>query len=250
LFLPFLLLLRSYERRWLLAFAIFPLLAGGWILLDRHEYAAWQNYSSSLHEHVKIHQELPFPTQYNEPDPKISAWEGINMDSATSRRAQETDWYYEEHGNVFLLFKQAFKRSLPVTVLVGAGLGAIAGCILLFYFRNRPFTFLTLEQVTLFGCCLYMLSDLFSPFYRHQYPAVQWVFPLLLAAATVQGKYRAWLWLIFAGLLVSIFHIPFMKLRNTTGEYLFLFVLLALSLLPGWQPAPHPAGVLDKNPGT
>jgi len=87
--------------------------------------------------------------------------------------------------------------------------------------------------MAIFGFCLYMIADLFSPIYRHQYYTVQWIFPLLLAAVNWSPQRKRWYGVLLIGLLLSIIHLPFVKMGNTIGEYLILLALLAISLLPG-----------------
>ena len=110
-----------------------------------------------------------------------------------------------------------------------------------FCIRHRPFQTLSLEQLALLGYCCYMLGDLFSPVVnRHQYPGVQWLFPVLLAVATLRKGQRVSLAALAMGLLLNIFHFPLLKMRNTTGEYLLLLVLVVLSLAHGETATPKP----------
>jgi hypothetical protein len=87
-----------------------------------------------------------------------------------------------------------------------------------------------------------MISDLFSPIWRHPYYFVQWIFPLLLAASIYHPRHKALYWLMLATILLSYFHFPFLKMGNTIGEYSMLATLLFLSL----PPAPSPAGTTSE----
>lgn len=184
-----------------------------------------------LNEQIRNHQGLPTHRQNNDPDPRFPYWEGIDYLAARKAKAVETDNVKVDHGNVFHLYEVVFKRRMPVPVLTAICLGLIGLLFLLFYFRHRPFTQLSLETTAFFGACLYMISDLFSPVYRYQYPGVQWLFPLLLAAAVCKGKQRVACWFLLAGILLCILHVPLIRMRNTTGEFLFLAVLLTLSFM-------------------
>ena len=97
-------------------------------------------------------------------------------------------------------------------------------------------------QLAIVGFCLYMISDLFSPIYRHAYYGVQWIMPLLLAASLYRGRREghgrqnghgprnAWYIGLLTALLLNIVHLPFIKMGNTLGEYGFLVCLLAIGL--------------------
>jgi hypothetical protein len=229
-FLPFISLFPGYSGRWLAAFCIAPLLLAGWTLLSPHQRSLWFNYSSLLSEQIKVHQDLPHVWQHNEPDPHVEQWEGIDKVRADSLTATDPDPVYSENGNVFVLYQKIFGRRLPLGWLGLLGGLAIVAAAAVFLWRWRFIGSPGLAQLAIFSFCLYMISDLFSPVYRHQYYTVQWLMPLLVAASL----YRARLWRWYAGLsaalLLSIFHLPVIKMGNTAGEYLFLGCLLAISL--------------------
>lgn len=242
-FPPFLFLAHRYKRSWGIAFCLPPLLLAGWTLLDRQERSLWVDYGGMMKEYLKLNQDLDFVVQHNEPDPRFGHWEGVDKAAADKLGASEPDKVYSENGNVFVLFQAVFKRPLCHVVLVTAGvaiIGALLGC---FYFLHRPFTQLSPQQVTIFAFCLYMISDLFSPIHRHQYYTTQWLFPLLLAAATWSSSSRTAYWLLAGCLLVSAIHLPFVKMGNTIAEYLLLFILLCISLVQEakWPSKTRPA---------
>jgi hypothetical protein len=70
---------------------------------------------------------------------------------------------------------------------------------------------------------------------------VQWIFPLLVAAATYSGRQKGWYALLLAGVLLNCIHLSFIKMENTIGEYLILSALLAIALAPGLQKEQEPA---------
>ena len=233
-FLPFLLLWRRYPRGWWLAFAIAPILLSGWSLLDGHERRLWQDYSVMLDQQIRWHQGLPYAIQYNTPDPGFTRWEGIDMARAHQLRADDPDNVNEDNANVFWILRKIVHVNPSVTLVEIVSLGLIGGLFVGFCIRGRPFGHLSLERVALLGYGLYMLSDLTSPVVmRHQYPGVQWLFPVLLAAATLQRRQGLVLTGLFAGVLLNIFHFPLVKMHNTSGEYLLLILILLLSLVPG-----------------
>ncbi|MDO6434497.1 hypothetical protein Q4E93_28050 [Flavitalea sp. BT771] len=232
-FLPLLLHLRTFPRKWLLAFLIPGLLLTGWIITSRWEYSLWQDYARMLQEHLKIAQDLPHDIQYNEPDPHYPHWEGIDQAITRDAMAHTLSKVYSENGNIFVLYRLLLHRKLPVAALAVLSLGTILTLTTLFYRRNctpRPgSTASDLTRMAIFGFCLYMIADLFSPIYRHQYYTVQWIFPLLLAGSIWSPRWRTWYIAMAAGLLLSIIHLPFLKMANTVGEYMILLALLAIS---------------------
>jgi hypothetical protein len=232
-FLPFLLLWRRYPRRWLLAFTIAPILLSGWSLLNGHERRLWQGYSVMLDQQIRWHQGLPYHTQYNTPDPGFTQWEGIDMVRAHEMKAADSDNVNEDNANVFWILRKIVHVNPSETLVEIVSLGLIGALFVGFCIRRRPFQRLSLEQVALLGYGLYMLSDLTSPVViRHQYPGVQWLFPVLLAGAILHRRQGIVLAGLFAGVLLNIFHFPLVRMHNTTGEYLLLTVILLLSLVP------------------
>jgi hypothetical protein len=75
-----------------------------------------------------------------------------------------------------------------------------------------------LLQVLIFAFTLYMIVEIFSPVYRHQYNAVQW-FPLILSALLIPAARRNPVLLLLAlGLLLNIVNINWIPMRHTLGE--------------------------------
>jgi len=197
-----------------------------------------------LSEHVKASQDLHPAIAGHDPDPHYTFWEGIDKPAEDRLSETGTEEVHIENGNVFVLANLLFHLRLPPTVWTAAGLVLMAVCCCCFYFFNRPFTSLPLAQLAVFAFCLYMIGDLFSPVYRHQYYEVQWIFPLFIAAATWRRRFLPAYVAVVTGLLLGILHFPFLRMQNTMGEYLILASLLALSLLPErvWPRNPTPTG--------
>ncbi|HEY4061418.1 MAG TPA: hypothetical protein VGM30_05935 [Puia sp.] len=241
-FLPFVFvapIARQYSPRWLLTFCIPVLLLAGWTVGNKQERQLWQDYNRQISGWIKVCQEIPTaqPVYYNGPAPRYNNWEGIDMQKAGEVN-KTMPKIYSENGNVFVLFKLLFHRNLSTLTLALATLGICAFCLLLFYLRNRPPVYPDLAPTAIFGFCLYMVSDLFSPFYRHQYYTVQWIFPLLLAASIFQPRRKALYIILLAGLGLNCIHLPFLKMQNTIGEYGILAALLMLSTFSG-RPEPQ-----------
>jgi hypothetical protein len=81
------------------------------------------------------------------------------------------------------------------------------------------------QQLAILGFCLYMISDLVSPIYRHAYYACtvdhaaadrSEPLPAALEPAGVLGS----CWQLFA--ILNVVHLPFVRMGNTVGEYGFL----------------------------
>ena len=229
-FIPFLFLLKTYGRRYLLFFGIPVFLLTAWTMADQQERALWQDYRMGMVEQIKMHQGLHPTQQKNEPDPGYPRWEGV--DQAAVKHADSTNpvRFYSENGNFFIPYEYIFHRRIPPMTLFLLSLGVIGLLTALFYSRIVRKGNLDPSTVALFGYALYMVSDLFSPVYRHQYYTVQWIFPILLMAARVRSSLQWPFWLAVAGLLLNISKVSFFTMEHTIGEYLILAALLALTL--------------------
>jgi len=236
-FLPFLLWVYRgiYARSFLLAALAPVLLSAAWILGSSHEYALWKDYGKAMGEQVKVHQGLHPVIQRNEPDPDIRWWEGIDRQQAREWEKNDPTKIYSENGNVFVIVRQLFHRNLSVEFL---GIAAVAIILLLtglFYWRwHDTAGAADVAKTILLGYCLYMISDLFSPVFRHQYYTVQWIFPILLAAILYRPSWKGAYWVLLAGLLLNIVPPGMIGIRmaHTLGEYMILTALLYLSFTP------------------
>ncbi|MBN8856523.1 MAG: hypothetical protein BGO55_17145 [Sphingobacteriales bacterium 50-39] len=231
--IPLALSARGFSRRWLLASLIPGLLLAGWILTSSRELDLWKDYAHMLQEQLKVHQDLPHEVRHNAPDPHYRYWEGLDMSAVDDQMRHTWSPVHSENGNVFVLYRLLLHRKLSVTALGLLCMTTIIGLTALWYFLRRSSGGRDITRMAIFGFCLYMIADLFSPIYRHQYYTVQWIFPLLLAAAIWSPQRKRWYGALLIGLLLSIIHFPFVKMGNTIGEYLILLALLAISLLPG-----------------
>jgi len=228
-FLPFLFLARRYPRSWWLALAIPPLLLAGWTVSNKTERELWWGYNELVQEYEKWSQGLGPATANNAPDPRFAHWEGIDKPLADSLSVHATEKIYTENGNAFVGVKSIFHWQPPPTFWIAAMLILIAAAMAAFYNRHRPFAALPLEQIAIFAFCGYMITDLLSPIYRHQYYTVQGFFPLLLAASAWTGPRRNWLWGLAACILVIAIHLPGLKMQNTVAEYSIGAMLLILT---------------------
>ena len=202
----------------------------GWLLLSPHERGLWGDYAAMLREQVKIHQDLGPATRPAVADPGLRDWEGLDMDTVRARITRDPVRIYSENGNVFVLYRELLGRRMPVAllgVLELLAIGLVVGSLL---FARRRYGELEPAQLAIVGFCLYMISDLFSPIYRHQYYTVQWIMPLLVAASLYRGRNRGLYGLLLGCLVLNILHLSFLRMGNTIGEYGFLAGLLAIGL--------------------
>jgi len=232
-FIPLALSARGFSRRWIIAGLIPGVLLVGWILTSTSELDLWKDYAQMLQEQLKVHQDLPHEIVHNAPDPHYRYWEGLDMSAVNDHMKHTWSNVYSENGNVFVLYRLLLHRKLSVTALGLLCMTVLAGLTARWYCTRRSTGDRDLTRMAVFGFCLYMIADLFSPIYRHQYYTVQWIFPLLLAAVIWSPQRKRWYGVLLIGLLLSILHLPFVKMGNTIGEYLILMALLAISLLPG-----------------
>jgi hypothetical protein len=229
LFLVPLLLIR--DLKW--AFWAPAVVALGWVLLSPQERGLWGDYEEMLGEPVKIHQDLSPVTRPAVIDPGYRYWEGLDMDTARARIGRDPVRIFSENGNVFVLYRQLIGHRMPVALLGMSGVVVIALVVCILVLVRRRYGELEPAQLAILGFCLYMISDLFSPIYRHAYYAVQWIMPLLIAASLYRRRLNGWYLGLLAGLILNIVHLPFVRMGNTIGEYGFLGCLLAIALGSG-----------------
>jgi hypothetical protein len=239
-FLPFLFLFYRYSRRSLLWFGFPVLLFAGWVLGSTHERGLWQDYYRYVMHAFPTQQGLLVDDVSHAPDPRYPLWEGI--DTMVSHRYQldPPARIYSENGNAFVIYEKILHRKMPIILMTALSVLLITVCFLFYYRRARPLKRPDVFRAALVGFVLLMIPDIFSPVYRHQYYTIQWVLPLLLAAGRINARQKVYYSLLLIGLLFNCFHLPFLKMQNTIGEYLFLLVLLLM--------AADPASVDDGNP--
>jgi len=190
----------------------------------------WRDYSTMISEQVKIHQDLGPKRRPVWIDPGYLQWEGLDMDTARARIARDPVRIYSENGNLFVLYGKIVGQRMPLGLLLVLGLLSVGLLMVALVLVRRRYGDLEPAQLAIIGFCLYMISDLFSPIYRHAYYGVQWIMPLLLAAYLYRGRLNRWYLGLLAALLLNIVHLPFLKMGNTLGEYAFLVCLLAIGL--------------------
>jgi hypothetical protein len=226
-FLPFLLLIKNYPVRYWVAFCIPVVLLTAWIVGNKEERALWLDYKKSLSQHIKIHQDLGPDRQAIDPDPQYAVWEGWNRQQIAYNAKAHSIPVYSENGNFFVLVRDLLHKKIPVALLNALCVAIMAILLTAFIIagKNRPILLNSLN-VAILGYAMYMISDLFSPIFRHQYYGVQWLFPLLLLAAYYTRTRRSVCFILAAGLLLNIVNASFIKMEHTIGEYLLLLGLI------------------------
>lgn len=227
--LPFGFLFHRYGLRYRLLVLAPLLLLTAWTVIDKRQRTLWQEYQLAMGEHIKEHQDLHPALIQKDPSPNYTRWEGVNIPALDSAEIDNTMNRHSENGNVFVIFKRCFHWKIaPSLLFIGSGC-LIISLVALFWFYRISSGNENPAAIAMLGYCLYMISDLFSPIYRHQYYTVQWIFPLLLAAAIVQSRWKVPFGLLLTGLLLNISKTGFIPMQHTLGEYLILAALLSLA---------------------
>ncbi len=229
-FFPFLPLINRYSRSFLVAFAVPVILLFVGTVIDKQERNLWLDYKESVAQQIKVHQDLGPAFRQNEPDPCYRYWEGWDMEEVGKSERDHPANIYSENGNVFVLVRHLLhlKISPGLLTMLSAGLMALIVFTWAMISRKRT-TIITPVNIAIGGFCLYMISDLFSPVYRHQYYTVQWLFPLLLIAAGFKRSFKWMYLLLLLGIGLNMLNTDLMKMEHTMGEYLLLFTCLLFS---------------------
>ncbi|HRP33680.1 MAG TPA: hypothetical protein PKV73_17410 [Agriterribacter sp.] len=230
MFLPLLFMAGRFSLRYKVVFFVPVLLMLGLIAGSSFQRALWKDYANGLSEQLKLHQQLGVAKQINARDPKFAEWEGWNM-AEVDKEFEKTSYVnYSENGNFFVLVRDGLHMKLSPRFLTISSFSLMGLLLLMFFFYRRKTGYL-LFNLVIFGFCLYMLSDLFSPIFRHQYYTVQWFFPILLAASAYSKTYK-WLYFVIGlGLILNIINSPYIKMEHSIGEYIIFAALLLLAFV-------------------
>lgn len=219
--LPFLWWIRKRSlKQGLLLFSV-PVLLLAWVLFQPGERMLWQDYRLHLNEQVKVHQDMLPSLQQNAPRPSIQQWEGIDISEMQRQERWHPIRFNSENGNLFVLVNSVTHQKIPVFALAVLLLLCILSFLLLFYRKYRGSATWSVAEMALAGYLLLMIADFLSPVHRHQYYAVQWLFPLLMLANGYRRMNPWWL-MVLGGLLLNCADISFIKMEHTIGELLML----------------------------
>jgi hypothetical protein len=237
-FVPLLFLAGSYSRKYLLTFIIPIVLLPAVYFSFENNRTYWQEYAKAIKASIYIHQLSPeeLKTKFAGERPKqiIRSYEGWDVDQIAER--EKTEKLYCENGNVYIIYYYLFRRMLPTTLLNMLSLLSIVALLTFFILYRKKYSLLTLPNAALFGYCLYMVVDLFSPVCRNQYYGIEWLFPLLLAASVYKPANKWFYAALLLGLFLSVVNTSVIKMEHTMGEYVFLLALLALCLTRNLAP--------------
>lgn len=228
-FVPFLFWVKTISRTRLFCSLLPVIISVAWILTSSRERHLWTDYRENIAQQILLHQDEEPDKQVNTADPRFPEWEGINQAAVSREAAIFPMKVYSENGNFFVLVQQLLHRKINKTVLSVMSLISILLVVWLFWQRHRASGFL-LTDMAIAGFCLYMIADLFSPVYRHQYYATLWLFPLMISAVSYNASLQKIYCLIAAGLVLNILNIPFLPMEHTMGEYMMLLGFILLSL--------------------
>ena len=229
-FLPFLLVIRKYPIRYITSFFVPIVLLTGWSLASPWQRSLWQDYRKFLGENIKLHQSLDVNAPPGETASYYADWEGWRQSDIDKSHAQHPYTAHSENGNVFVLFNKITHIKTNVTILNATSVLVLLLLSGFFLWYKRKEGYNDPGSIAIFAFCLYMVSDLFSPVWRHQYYTLQWLCPVLLAAAAFNPGQRKWFILLGLALVLNILNIPFIKMEHTIGEYMMLIILLFLSI--------------------
>jgi hypothetical protein len=229
--LPFLFFWNKYHIRYRIVFAIAVIALASFSFISRDSRSFWIDYRQALGQHLRSHQALQPAVQRNVPDPGFITWEGWDKKQIERDAALHPFRFESEHGNLFVITNHLFKIRLPVWALAAVSFLFMSIMALLFFKRNRRNKEFSLFTIAMLGFCLYMISDICSPFYRFQYNSTQYIFPLLLLAAHYNKRYSKLYIMIAAGMLLNIIEIPGIPFEHTAGEYMVLAAITILAFV-------------------
>jgi hypothetical protein len=233
-FLPFVLVLKQFKLKNIVALILPFLLFITWIFTDPFQHAIWKEYFSFVKESIYWHQRdgvNPATSGINT-NVRYERWEGIVSQGLNETGPVNITLPHSENGNFFVIYNKLFPNRISTLALSITCCSLIILLLLFFYTVSRGSLSLSNHAylIMIFGFCLYMLSDLFSPIYRHQYYTVQWFFTVLLFLGMPKKLFeRKYVVLVLTGVFLNMINIPFLKMEHTLGEYLILFSLLLFS---------------------
>jgi len=226
------------------------MLYGLFVLSSPFEKTLWSDYIEGIRMQVKLHQAAD-PKALLTPRilPADRQLEGIDFNAVDKNMVEHPITVYSENGNFFVLYRVFAHKNISLAGLNILLLFITAVLVAFYYYRfarKKPEPL----QMLIFAFTLYMIIEIFSPVYRHQYNAVQW-FPLVLVSLLIPMTWRNPVFLILAlGLLLNIFNFTWLPMRHTIGELAWLTALLYLSCTTSDEQRtgimPSPAGFSKK----
>ena len=231
LFVPFLFILNRYSFRNLIAFFIPIVLLTGYSFLNKKERSFWLDYQKAIYAHIAHHQDPQLREKTNAFQPmEYQRWEGWDRDLILQVKDAHPYTPVMEYAGIQTVIFNITGKRIPYKVLEVFNILMLLVLLSLFYLQQKRFPELNIAIYAIFGFCLYMTVDFFSPVVRYQYYTVQWVFPVFVMAAFYNNRLRRIYVLIVLGTILNIINSPMIKMRHSMGEYLILITLLWMCL--------------------
>ncbi|UAY52606.1 glycosyltransferase 87 family protein [Ferruginibacter albus] len=225
-FLPLAFFFNRFSRNYLVCFFLPVVLLCSYSVINSTERNLWTDYYKNIKMQIANYQGYPVEKVNTDKDPGYATIEGFNMAAVKKLQSSGKCTLYSEDGNFFVVFKAILKKTISLPVMNALCLVCIAVLLVLFIKHKNG---IDLLQAALLGYTLMMITDLFSPVYRHQYATVQWLFPVMLITAFVGQRINWKYFVLFLGIALNIVNIEFIKMEHTIGEYLLLFAVLFFS---------------------
>ncbi|OJY88708.1 MAG: hypothetical protein BGP13_17545 [Sphingobacteriales bacterium 40-81] len=228
-FLPFLIIAGMFSVRTKL---VFLLPVAGFLLFiagNSSERYLWQTYFNSVKQYVRFHSGQAMVFEEETKSPGYNEWGGLNMRAMDKAIKQYSHLNYSENGFFFVLIDNVFHKRHSTAFLFWSSFFLIVVALAIFWWYTKNWGNIPIINISIFGYYLYMILDLFSPVYRHQYYTVQRLMPLLVSGIIFSSKKWLSYTLIFAGLVLNIINIPAIPIEHTMGEYIWLVAFLLLS---------------------
>ncbi len=232
-FLPCLLFVKHFTLRKISLLLLPAIIMLAFVIFNPFEQKLWKDYFSSIQQHTAVHQGEHYEVCEGEKDPKFPEWEGLNMSKANFLKGDMTIIPKTENGNVFVIYNLITHKKIGTTALFVISLSLIIflGGISFKLSKGLDITKNTFSALVIFGFCLYMITDFFSPIHRHQYYTMQWLFVIMLFFSIAEFKKYSWFYFAIAiGIILNILRVPVIKMEHSIGEYLIFAALLFFSL--------------------
>ena len=229
-FLPLLLLLKGLSIKKIVALFAPAGIAFILICSNSFERQLWSDYFAAIKIHIQVHQGEPYEKIAYEQDPKYAEWEGISMKASNFLKPEMSITPKSENGNFFVIFRMLTHKKISTMALLTASGSLIIALFAFFYIKSKKILVnkTDIKYLVLLGFCFYMITDLFSPVYRHQYYTLQWMFAVLLFFSISSKKYFFSI-LVATGVFLNMINTDEIKMEHTIGEYLILFSLIIFS---------------------
>jgi hypothetical protein len=219
----FLLLQKKWATKNLIAFYTTVLIICLSVFAPPSQIPLWKSYQKNVNAQILFHQGLT-AEQIKAPKNIPTQKHVISKKSKTVKKGDS------ENGNFFVTYYKIFDQKISLNVLYILSAISVFSVSLFYYLNHRKENSFTIENISFASYALYMITDLFSPIYRHQYYTIQWLFPLLLAGAFYNKINKIVLLMLVLGTILNVTTLRIIPIRHTLGEYLFLAASFVLAM--------------------